>query len=180
MALRSGETRDFFKNEGHGDVIPLAQATFRHPGEDTLCVDLGLKRGPGALSATFLTFTRITTIEGRNAEDRFSVPYDKQSRVKNKEFMIETGCTTSPPRNEHAEEDRLQVRIRRPGRVPNIFYINYPVSGAAYAMNIFSHTNGTLSSRNEEVMSEDAAEPVETPEGEEEENLFFIGGDDKG
>ena len=171
-------TRDFLKAEGQGDVLPLAQATFRQEGAEQLCVDLGLKRGPGALSSTFLTFARITTAEGKNIEERFKVPYDKQSQFKNKDFIIETGCTQSASRYQHVEDDRLQVRIRRPGRKATVFYINYPVAGAAYAMNIFGHSNGTVSSLNEDKPYE---ESVDDSEGEEEEEkLFFIGGDENG
>lgn len=32
LVMKVGETRSFLKAEGHGDVLPLAQATFRRVG----------------------------------------------------------------------------------------------------------------------------------------------------
>ncbi|MEE8368370.1 MAG: hypothetical protein V3S30_08625 [Thermoanaerobaculia bacterium] len=179
MAMKVGETRRFLQDQGHGDVLPLAQATFRRVGAETLCVDLGLKRGPGALSDTFLTFTRITTIEGKHVADHFNVTYDKKSRIKEKDFIVQSGCTSIPMRNPHAEQDRVQVRVRRPGRKPEVFYINYPGPGARFAMNIFSHSNGTLSAQNV-VMASNESNDLDEETEDSEEKLFFIGEDSQG
>ena len=111
--------------------------------------------------------------------ERFKVPYDKESRIKEKEFIVQTGCTASPIRNPHAEQDRVQVRVRRPGRKPEVFYISYPDPGARFAMNIFSHSNGTLSTQNVVMASKELQESGDDTE-DSEEKLFFIGGGGQG
>lgn len=92
---------------------------------------------------------------------------------------MQSGCTSIHMRNPHAEQDRVQVRVRRPGRKPEVFYINYPGPGARFAMNIFSHSNGTLSIQN--VVLENSKPQGSGDDTEDsEEKLFFIGGDSQG
>jgi hypothetical protein len=155
-----GSTRAFLSGEGFGNSNALAQASFRMGVEDRLCVDLGIKRGPGALATSFFTFSREVTDDGQNRSIPLKVDYDKKATVKTDKFIFRSGCVTNGASVESSERSQIRVRVRQPGRGADLFFVKFPSERFAYTLNLFSLSNGALRSELVETLHQISDEPA--------------------
>ena len=144
---RAAGTREFLSQQGDGASAPAAQIVFTHDSDGQLCVDLGIKRGPEAISKSFFSFSRVTTVAGERDEEPIKLEFPKKASTTESAFHIYSTCLDSDPYRGDSEKDVVRVMVRRPRKKPQTFFVDYPEQNVAWALNLVSTSAGMLESQ---------------------------------
>jgi hypothetical protein len=144
---RQAGMRDFLHMQGDGASAAAARIELAYGEDGRLCIDLGIKRGPGAISKTFFSFARITTVAGVSDEELLKVEFPKKATETEKTFHVYSACLDSERYREDAEKDLVRVLVRQPKKKPQKFFVDYPEEDLAWALNLISTSAGMLNSQ---------------------------------
>lgn len=147
VIINSG-AENFFAESEAGMLSATARISFYGTSTGQLCVVVAAKRGPGRVSKGYFSFRRsVTTDQGTRAA-KLKFKFSKGNDSPSGRYSMWDLCLAGEAREVSADQDVLEVTIRRPGQEPTSFSVINPLLGYLRGTELRADAYGHMSSRN--------------------------------
>ena len=147
VAVIKEGAEDFFTESEAGMLSPAARVSFYGTSTGQLCVVVAAKRGPGGISKSYFSFRRSVTSEQATTAAKLKLKFAKGTVSSSGRYSMWDVCLAGEARELGADQDVLEVTIRRPGQEPTSFLIINPAVGYLRGIEIREDAYSHMSSR---------------------------------